>query len=213
MARAESVFINCPFDVEYQPLFRALVFAVLDCGFVARCALERDDGSEVRIEKIRRIIGESAFGIHDISRTELDADTALPRFNMPLELGLFLGAKYYGGEGHARKSCVIFDRERYRYQTFCSDLAGHDIRPHSEAPQEVIRGVRDAARTWVPDRNLPGARAIFERYCRFMESMPRLAYRIALHPEELTFGDLSILIIEWLGSNRPEVSSSDPAAG
>jgi hypothetical protein len=57
----ENVFINCPFDADYQPLLRALVFAVQDCGLVARSALERDDGSEVRIEKIRRIIGESAF--------------------------------------------------------------------------------------------------------------------------------------------------------
>jgi hypothetical protein len=26
----ESVFINCPFDVDYQEVFRALVFAVHD---------------------------------------------------------------------------------------------------------------------------------------------------------------------------------------
>src|ERR1700740_2359962 len=109
MADPEGVFINCPFDAEYQPLFRALVFAVQDCGFVARSALEREDGSEVRIEKIRRIIAESAFGIHDISRTEPDAGTGLPRFNMPLELGIFLGAKYYGGAEQARKSCVILE--------------------------------------------------------------------------------------------------------
>src|SRR3954453_8994047 len=111
MTATESVFINCPFDADYQPLFRALIFAVQDCGFVARSALERDDGAEGRIEKIRRIIGESAFGVHDISRTELHADTALPRFNMPLELGLFLVAKYFGGESHALKSFWIFDRE------------------------------------------------------------------------------------------------------
>jgi len=30
MAEAEAVFINCPFDAEYQPLFRALMFAVLN---------------------------------------------------------------------------------------------------------------------------------------------------------------------------------------
>lgn len=213
MAAAESVFINCPFDVDYQPLLRALVFAVQDCGFLARSALERDDGSEVRIEKIRRIIGESAFGVHDISRTEADAGTGLPRFNMPLELGIFLGAKYYGNARHARKSCVIFDRERYRYQAFCSDLAGHDIRAHGGAEREVVRAVRDAAGTWVPQRRLPGARAMFERYGRFVESLPRLAARIALDPDELTFGDLSFLIARWLRTNKPASTSLDPAAG
>jgi hypothetical protein len=29
----KSVFINCPFDRKYQPLFRAMVFAVLRAGF------------------------------------------------------------------------------------------------------------------------------------------------------------------------------------
>ena len=213
MAGAESVFINCPFDVEYQPLFRALVFAVQDCGFIARSALERDDGSEVRIEKIRRIIGESAFGVHDISRTEPDAGTGLPRFNMPLELGLFLGAKYYGDKMHARKSCVIFDRERYRYQAFCSDLAGHDIRAHCGAEHEVVRAVRDAAQTWTPGRSLPGARAMFERYSRFVESLPGLASRIALDPDELTFSDLSFLVARWLRTNKPRTASRKRAAG
>jgi hypothetical protein len=213
MALAQSVFINCPFDADYQPLFRALVFVVQDCGFLPRSALERDDGAEVRIAKIRRIIGESAFGVHDISRTEADAGTGLPRFNMPLELGIFLGAKYYGDGEQSRKACVIFDRERYRYQAFCSDLAGHDIRSHAGTEHEIIRGVRDAARTWVPDRVLPGANAIYDRYCRFVESLPSLAGRIALRTDEITFGDLCGLVTEWLRNNKPALASWEPAAG
>lgn len=93
---AEQVFINCPLDGEYRPMFEALVFAVHDCGFVARCALEIEDASQVRIDKIQNIIASCGLGIHDISRTELDSTWKLPRFNMPLELGLFLGAKRYG---------------------------------------------------------------------------------------------------------------------
>lgn len=207
MAAAESVFINCPFDDEYQPLLWALVFAVQDCGFVARSALERDDGSEVRIDKIRRIIGESAFGIHDISRTEVDVATGLPRFNMPLELGIFLGAKYFGSAEHSVKSCVIFDREQYRYQAFCSDLAGHDIRSHRCEESEVVRAVRNAVRTWRPNRRLPGARTMFERYRRFLESLPRLASKVSLDVDELTFSDLSFLIDQWLRSNGPLITN------
>lgn len=80
----KNVFVNCPFDDEYKPVFKAIVFTVLSCGLGVRCALEVDDGSEVRIEKIIRITKECRFGIHDISRTELDKVNALPRFNMPL---------------------------------------------------------------------------------------------------------------------------------
>jgi hypothetical protein len=47
-----SVFINCPFDPQYQPLFEATVFCVVACGFVPRCTLELTDAGEVRIENI-----------------------------------------------------------------------------------------------------------------------------------------------------------------
>ena len=115
----DNVFINCPFDSVYKPLFDAMVFAIYDCGFIARCALEEEDASEVRIDKIYNIIADCRYGIHDISRTELDRDSNLPRFNMPLELGIFLGAKKFGIEEQKRKKCLVLDREQYRYQITC----------------------------------------------------------------------------------------------
>jgi len=49
-----SIFLNCPFDPSYKPIFDALVFATFDCGYVARCALEIDDGGEVRVKSLRK---------------------------------------------------------------------------------------------------------------------------------------------------------------
>lgn len=49
---AASVFINCPFDNEYQPIFEAVVFTVVACGFTPRCALEELDSGTVRLKKI-----------------------------------------------------------------------------------------------------------------------------------------------------------------
>src|SRR5476649_1388241 len=141
--KAESVFINVPFDRQYTKLFRALVFALHDCGFFARCALEGDDGSETRLTKLYDIIRDCPLGIHDLSRTSLDRTYRLPRFNMPLELGLFLGAKRYGGSAHRGKSCLILDRKPYRYQIFCSDIAGQDIRAHENNIENAIRVVRN----------------------------------------------------------------------
>jgi hypothetical protein len=43
-----SVFINCPFDPPYKPI----TFAVYDCGFFPRAALEEDNAGEVRYHKI-----------------------------------------------------------------------------------------------------------------------------------------------------------------
>ena len=85
-----AVFLNVPFDPQYRLLFEAMLFAVYDCGFKPRCALETTDAGQVRVQKISAIIRDCAFGIHDISRTQLDEGSGLPRFNMPFELGLFL---------------------------------------------------------------------------------------------------------------------------
>ena len=89
-----SVFVNCPFDDAYKPMFEAIVFAVFDCGYRPRCALEAYDAGEVRIEKIVALVRACRLGVHDISRTEPNA-AGLPRFNMlsqdklPLYLGFF----------------------------------------------------------------------------------------------------------------------------
>jgi hypothetical protein len=91
--RSGEVFINCPFDASYRPILDAIVFAVYDLGFVARCALQVDDASQYRLDKILDLIERCRYGIHDISFVAIDVNTGLPRFNMPLELGLFLGCK------------------------------------------------------------------------------------------------------------------------
>jgi hypothetical protein len=92
----DNVFLNCPFDSEYWPVFEAIVFTIFACGFVPRCAREEADSSDVRVDKLVRLIQQSRYGIHDISRVELDDAHGLPRFNMPFELGLDLGCKRFG---------------------------------------------------------------------------------------------------------------------
>jgi hypothetical protein len=179
-------------------LFHAILFAVADCGFHSRSALEIDDGSEVRFAKIVRLIRDSKFGIHDLSRTELDAHSALPRFNMPLELGLFLGAKHLGSGRQRDKACIIFDRDRYRYQAFCSDIAGQDIRSHNGSEPDVIRCVRDALRTWRPAEEIPGGAEIYERYRGFVDDRPALARHLRIRADEATFQDIVAMIRMWL---------------
>jgi len=59
-------------------MFDAIVFAVIALNFDARSALERDTGTEERLRKIVRMIGESRFGIHDLSFMRVDRKTRLP---------------------------------------------------------------------------------------------------------------------------------------
>ena len=197
-----GVFINCPLDEAYRHLFEAIVFAVHDCGYVARCALEVDDASEVRIEKIAKIIASCKFGIHDISRTELDVGTNLPRFNMPLELGLFLGAKRFGRAEQRLKTCLVLDLERYRYQKFISDIAGQDIAAHRGEPAKAIGIVRDWLSNSTPQSiRIPGGGAIATRYALFRAELPAMCDELHLDPHELTFNDYVVQVEEWLKLN------------
>ena len=196
-----SVFVNCPFDPDYRPLFRALVFAVEACGFYVRCALEIDDAGETRAEKLLRIIRHSGFGIHDLSRTELNANQ-LPRFNMPYELGMFVGFKQGGHRRQARKVILILDREPYRYQQFLSDIAGQDIRSHDGRPEVLIREVRHWLRAQ-SKRSLPGAERLVREFARFQTELPELLVELQLTDADLeSYADFHSLVYHWLATNQ-----------
>ncbi len=63
----------------------------------------------------------SKYGIHDISRTELNS-SGFPRFNKPFELGIFFGAKRFGYKDQKSKNALIFEKTKFTYQNYMSDL-------------------------------------------------------------------------------------------
>lgn len=195
---SDNVFINCPFDDQFASLLKAIVFCVFDSGFRARSALEVNDGAEIRFEKILRIISECKYGIHDLSRTDLDQGTGLPRFNMPLELGCFLGAKRYGTAKQKVKKALILDVEPYRYQMFISDIAGQDISSHDGDEDTAIRVVSEFLRDDSKRKSVPGAAIIQEHYKEFKALLPESAERLRLRVDELTFNDFCTLSVAWL---------------
>ncbi|MBV9992637.1 MAG: hypothetical protein JOZ72_15265 [Alphaproteobacteria bacterium] len=192
-----GIFINCPFDTAYKPIFDAIIFAMFDCGYVPRGALEAVDSAEARLSKLLRIIWECDFAVHDISRIELDRDSGLPRFNMPFELGLYLGAREFGGGRHRRKICLILDKDRYRFQKFLSDIAGQDITAHRGKPENAVHAIRNwlSASTGVI---VPGAQHVWRRYLAFKKDLPALAREAKLKVSEIQFADRRKLIEIWL---------------
>lgn len=195
-----NVFINCPFDNLYQPIFDALVFAIHDCGFIARCAKEVDDSGDVRITKIIRIINECKFGIHDISKADLDLATGLARFNMPLELGIFIGCHQFSvNKGHNKeKRSLIMDIERYRYRNFISDLSGQDIKSHDNNPEIAIQNVRDFLVTNSKRTSIAGSRYIIGRYDQFRTDLPTICAGLHKDITELTFIEFSDVVTGWI---------------
>jgi hypothetical protein len=194
---AASVFINCPFDPGYRPMLFAASFAILDCGYQPRCAQEEEDAGEVRVEKIKRMIQDCKFGLHDISETGLGTN-GLPRFNMPYELGLFLGARHFGDEQQRAKATLIVDREPYRYQAFLSDISGQDIRTHGGSPEQLITHVRNWLSTATQRKTIPGGAVIRQRHGAFMEQLPELCAGLQLQPADLLFNEFASIASTWL---------------
>lgn len=200
-----NVFINCPFDDKYKTHFEAIVFTIARCGFVVRCALEINDSGGTRIEKIVKLIEECPYGIHDLCRTELDRKNKLPRFNMPLELGIFLGAQRYGDKRQSQKRCLVLDKEPYRHQKFISDIAGQDIRSHAMANDRVIAAVRDFLRSLRADNMLPSSSSITREFEAFQKAKPRICQKMDTTAKSLTYHDLYSMIVEWLKGNAGQV--------
>lgn len=194
----DNVFINCPFDKKYEPLFYAIVFTTYHCGFYPKCALEADDGTQLRLKKIMLLIEDCKYGIHDISRTQLDEKTKLPRFNMPFELGLFFACKEFGEKTHRSKRALVLDVKRYRYQKFISDLNGIDPRAHNNVQKNIIRICRDWLIVNSKRSTIPGDSVIINNYKSFQKQLPKIATTAGLNPKDLKFTDLCYIIEEWL---------------
>lgn len=194
---SQSVFLNCPFDEDYSKLFNAILFTVHRCGFILRCSKEYDDTSKIRIHNIIKLINESKYSIHDISRVGLDAHNNLPRFNMPLELGIFIGSIHFGQKKHREKEFLIIESNQYRFKEFISDISGQDIKAHNDEPKEVIKCVRD----WLAKRTseiIPSASIISEEFEEFKSNLPELCKSAKWVVEELTFDEYSALVSSWL---------------
>lgn len=198
----DNVFINCPFDKKYKPILNAIVFAIHDAGFVARCSYEVIDSGQARLAKILSIIVDCKYGIHDISRAEIRRATDLPRFNMPFECGLFWGCLEFGGRRHRDKRILVFDSEEYRYRATLSDIAGQDIKIHSNDPRIAM----DKVRTWLKAGSgrttIPGGKAIWNHYMLFQKELPLMLKKARITRAELEtpeyYPDYVEFVADWI---------------
>ncbi|HEX8393227.1 MAG TPA: hypothetical protein VF665_12855 [Longimicrobium sp.] len=201
MSYATTVFFSCPFDREYRRLFEAIVFTIYECGFQPRSTLEIDDSDEIRTPKIRVLIEQSRLGIHDLSVMASGPDV-LQDLNVPVELGMFLGAKAFGTGVHRRKAGLILDVDVTRETDEESLLAGMDIRYHRAEPEEAICHVRDFLYEHRRARHfLPQADEIVERYYEFRTALEESCAAHRIHEDSLTFRDLTTFIVGWMSVN------------
>lgn len=198
----DQVFINCPFDQQYSNLFKASIFTILDAGFLPRCSLEVENGSDNRLASIMNLIHECKYGIHDLSRVELDLVSNFPRFNMPFELGLFYGAKHFGDKNHKRKKFLILENEKYSTKQFISDISGLDVNSHANSEVTLIKELRNWLVTASRRTTIPQPAKITERFVNFMSSMRQACIDENVELDSMPFIELLQNMTEWLEINK-----------
>jgi hypothetical protein len=164
-------------------------------------AVEDTGANEMRIDKILRLIRESCYSIHDISRVEGAGSEMLPRFNMPFEAGLAMGAARFerSSSGRPARDFLILDAEPFRDKRTLSDLAGQDARAHHDDPRHVVAAVRRFLAAKSRAERTRGAASIWWRFRQFVTDLPALSQRLELTLAEVTSFDY---LPEWLVAAR-----------
>ncbi len=145
---------------------------------------------------IVKLIKESKYSIHDLSRVSLDDYNKLPRFNMPLELGIVIGSLEFGNKIHKEKEYLILESDKFRFKKFISDLSGQDIKEHQDDPKKIIRCTRD----WLSKRTedtIPSGSIIFNEFQEFTSKLSELCTPLNWVVEELTYEEYLSLVVSW----------------
>jgi len=137
----KGVFLNIPYDEEFSSLYVAYIVGLIQLGLAPHITSEIPGGDR-RLDKILKLIQSCRYSIHDLSRVEVSvAPSAVPRFNIPLELGMTIT---WAKTHPSRHSWFVWESEPYRLQRSASDLNGTDPNIHNGAPERVLSGLRSA---------------------------------------------------------------------
>ena len=202
-----SVFVNCPFDQEYEHILQAILFCLVRFGLTPRVAKERSDASEPRIQKILELVRSSKYSIHDLSRSQAREAGEHYRLNMPFELGIDFGCRHYGEAPLSEKAILILVEQPYRYQAAISDLAGSDVGAHYGDYQVAVRKVRN----WLIGLNgfeVVGAALILAEYEDFQEWHYEQQVLAGFSAEDIldySTPELLQAMIEWTSLGKPRI--------
>jgi len=147
--RELCVFINCPFDGDYLPLFNATVFTTVCCGLIPISSLAEVDPSISRLDKLIELISHAKYSLHDLCRCHGEGADNLARLNMSLELGISIGlsrSKILNapGEFFLENNWFLLVPNRLHekaYQQFISDLQGSDPMSHGETQESIVTAI------------------------------------------------------------------------
>jgi hypothetical protein len=165
-----AVFLNIPYDEEFRSLYIAYIVGLYQLDLVPHLASEIPGGGR-RLDRIFQLIKSCRYSIHDLSRVELSTShSAVPRFNMPVELGMTITWAHLNPNRHA---WFVWESEPYRLQRSASDLNGTDPYIHNGTPEGVLRELRNAFRR---DRT-PSVPRMLDAYRLIDSAVPSILLR------------------------------------
>lgn len=136
-----AVFLNIPYDGEFEELYLAYIVGLCQLGFDP-CIASGIPGGERRLDRVLTLIQSCRYSIHDLSRVELSVSPpATPRFNMPLELGITITWAKLHPERH---TWFLWESVPRRLQKSLSDLDGTDPYIHYGTVEGVLSELRNA---------------------------------------------------------------------
>lgn len=197
MAYNNNIFINCPFDNDYYPLLKPLLFTVIYLNLRPNIS-QTQDSDNIRINEIKKLIKNCRYSIHDLSRIEPLSENDLPRFNMPFELGIDVGCKTYS---LSNKKLMILEKEQYRIKEVLSDISGQDIFSHNNEPYNLVKVIRDWYKTIFPRRDTISSKIIWDAFNEFNFDLIEQMESEELNPDDIwsiPFSELIQIMKLWI---------------
>ena len=191
MSFQKNVFINCPFDDAYLELRNAAIFCLKLLGYNVLIS-ETKNSNDQRISEIKKLIGKSKYGIHDLSRIKCNAKGEIPRFNMP---SCFFIKKFLQKR---KKFILILSHVANEYKIALSDISGQDIKVHHDKPSEIIRCIRDWFSVMMKKKRFPLSEEIYLEYLNFTEALKLNFTGPQINIAKLTVSDYIKFLDEYL---------------
>lgn len=195
-------FVNCPYDKQYRPLLRRIVFVLCLLGFEVKLALDDHNMTTPRMERIEKLIAECKYSIHDISYMKASKKNEFFRMNMPFELGVDYGYRRFVDDN---KKMLVLEGEKYNYQKAFSDFAGMDIECHNNDEYELIECIRNWASRINSNKLIPGPAAFWNLNFDFMKYLRDRAISMDLNEDEVleSINDYKKVLVDFISIMNP----------
>jgi len=168
------VFLNIPFDTAYEPTFIGLVAALVHLGKHPTTVLELAGGvAAPRLDRLLELIRGSGFSVHDLSRVQMSGRGrgAVPRFNMPFELGLAVAVARLQ-RNDSTHAFALLEARTFRLQRSLSDMNGFDPIIHNGTRAGAVRSMFEIFAVTAP-ANLRSAVRMARSLARVSEQLKR----------------------------------------